>query len=160
GRKRDPERGRGDDRRPVEPGSRSQRSDLGATQPRRPARGLDRRRAHDPSRGRPSMIAATPWAATNWRRRMTLTPLYTYGGDGEGTDALGDACGERFPSADAARGPAEAVRGSTKSSRRLFGEGGCRKCRMGRPEGRPGKGNRRPSEEVGPRGSPVQVNRS
>ena len=96
------------------------------------------------------MIAATPWAATSCGSRqpvivteapkmiLTFTPC-TYGGEErEGTNAPGDACGERFPNADAARGPASAVRGSTKSSRRLFGEGGCHGSRMGRPEGRPG----------------------
>jgi len=108
----------------------------------------DSRGAHAPARGRSSMIAATPWAATNWRRQMT-SRRRPYGGGREGAQALGDACEERFPIADAARGPAEAVRGSTKSCRRLLGEGGCRKCRMGRAEGRPGGGNRRPPEEVG-----------
>ena len=49
---------------------------------------------------------------------VTLTPV-TYGGD-----ALGDACEERFPSADAARVASQAVPVSTESSRRLFGEGG------------------------------------
>ena len=43
---------------------------------------------------------------------VTLTP-FTYGGD-----ALGDACQERFPMADAARA-------ATQALRRLFGEGGC-----------------------------------
>ncbi len=63
------------------------------------------------------MIAATPWAATGCGSRrpliaaeapkiiLTFTPC-TYGGEGEGTTAMGDACGERFPDADAARGPA------------------------------------------------------
>jgi hypothetical protein len=41
---------------------------------------------------------------------VTLTP-FTYGGD-----ALGDACQERFPIADAARA-------ATQALRRLFGEG-------------------------------------
>ena len=49
---------------------------------------------------------------------VTLTP-FTYGGD-----ALGDACREKFPMADAARAVTQAVPVSTESSRRLFGEGG------------------------------------
>ena len=49
---------------------------------------------------------------------VTLTP-FTYGGD-----ALGDACEERFPMADAARVASHAVPFSTESGDRLFGEGG------------------------------------
>src|SRR4249919_1935585 len=77
-----------------------------------------------------------------------------------GTHALGDACEERFPIADAARAAAPEVPFSTGSSRRLVGEGGSRKSRMGRPDGRPGDVDRPPSEEVGPRRSLVQVNPS
>jgi hypothetical protein len=49
------------------------------------------------------MIAATPWAATGCKIIRTFMPC-TYGG--EGKNALGDACGERVPDADAATGPA------------------------------------------------------
>jgi hypothetical protein len=50
-------------------------------------------------------------AAVASRIVVTLTP-FTYGGD-----ALGDACREEFPMADAAEAPTQALR-------RLFGEGG------------------------------------
>src|SRR6185369_6144971 len=94
GRDEDPNRCRCDDRRPIEPGARSQRSDLRPEQPRGPASGLDRRRAHGLSF---QAEAAEVTAAVASEIVVTLTP-FTYGGD-----ALGDACQERFPMTDAAR---------------------------------------------------------
>ena len=92
-RDEDPDRRRCDDRRPVEPGPRRQRSDTRPAQPRRPASGLDRRCAH----GLPFQAeAAELTAAVAAGIVVTLTP-FIY------------ACEERFLMAEAARVATQAL---------------------------------------------------
>ena len=79
------------------------------------------------------MTAATPWAAISWWNELALRPGCTYAR--AATHALGDACEERVPIADAAG----------------VGEGESRKSRMGRPEDMAVVVDRRPSEAVQPR---------
>jgi len=69
-------------------------------------------------------------------------------------------CGEEVPMAAAARAETQAVPISTGNSRRLFGEGGSRRSRMGKADRRPERRVATPSKAVGLRGSLVQVNRS
>jgi hypothetical protein len=67
------------------------------------------------------MTAATPWAAISWWNESTLRLGRSYAQ--AGTHALGDACEEKVPIADAARAATQEVPFSTGSSRRLIGEG-------------------------------------
>ena len=124
----------------------------------REAAGFDRRRAHGPSGTTSAEMTRNTWVGCV--RAVESSGTGTYARVAALSDLLGDACEEEVPMADAARAAAQAVPISTRSSRRLFGEGGSRSSRMGRSEGRPGRGVRRPSKAVGPADSLVQVNRS
>ena len=73
------------------------------------------------------------------------------GGTNARADCATRAPEKRYPMTDAARAAAQAVPNGTGSSRRLFGEGGSRSSRMGRPERRAPESAGHPSKAVGPR---------